>query len=89
MFMLVLAGIFLVLASFLSLANIVGCVNATNEQGYSFVPIPSLLFSFFAYMTARDTLGYWAFLPTIIDPGTWVLTILMFGICHKLLFRWK
>ena len=72
----------LALSSLVAVGNLGGCIAAMRrkrqgiDRGYSSVPLISLVFAFLAWLTARHTVGAWAFLPTVIDPGTWMLPVL-------------
>ena len=74
--------IFLILSALVALGNIGGIVSALrrkkqgDDHGYSSVPFISLIFSYFAWLSARDAIGLWAFLPAVLDPGTWMLLAL-------------
>lgn len=63
----------------IAIGNIAGCVGAERryrrgiEEGYSSVPILSLLFSFLAWAFGGSSIGIWAFIPAALDPGTWML----------------
>ena len=78
--------IFLVLSVFGPLANISGIVGAYRnkkrgiDKGYSCAPLISLVPSLISWLTGREWLGLWPFLPTIIDPGTWMLLYLPWGL---------
>jgi hypothetical protein len=74
--MVYLASTFLLLAALVALGNIGGAASATKERGYSAIPFLSLIFCTVAFFLARETLGAWAFLPTLFDPGTWVVAVL-------------
>jgi hypothetical protein len=69
---LVLVGI----AGLVAIGNIQGCIWARQnkkkgiDKGYSNVPFVSFFSCIFAYFLGRETLGFWVFIPTIIDPGT-------------------
>lgn len=70
--------LFLLLSGWVALANIFGIILAQRDQrkgidrGYSCIPLFSLIFSFGAWLLAHGTLGLWAFLPAIVDPGSLV-----------------
>lgn len=72
----------LAFSALVAFGNLVGCIAAVRrkrrgiDRGYSSVPLISLVFAFLAWLAARHTIGAWAFLPTIIDPGTWMLVVL-------------
>ena len=80
----------LIIASLIGLGNIIGCIAASirskrgSDKGYSNVPFFSLLFSFGAWLLGRQTIGYWSFLPTVLDPGTWMLLALPVVIIENL-----
>ena len=63
----------------IAIGNIVGCIGASRrkkrgiEEGYSSVPLISLLFSFLAWAFGGSAIGIWAFIPAALDPGTWML----------------
>lgn len=77
--MIYVAFAFLGLSALLAFANIAGIIGAVAKQrrgideGYSSVPLFSLLFSLVAWALAKDTIGLWAFVAAAIDPGTWML----------------
>ena len=73
--MLTLALAFLLLAVYVAMGNIVGCLGATKEHGYSCVPLISLMSCLAACSLASDARGPWVFLATVADPGTWTLAI--------------
>ncbi|MCX7004689.1 MAG: hypothetical protein NTV22_15650 [bacterium] len=74
--------IFLILAAVIAAGNIGGCTAAMlskrkgSDKGYSCIPLFSLLFSVGSWLLGRNTIGWWAFVPAILDPGTWVLIAL-------------
>jgi hypothetical protein len=45
---------------------------------YSLVPFASLAFGFLAWFKARGTFGLGAFVPAMLDPGTWAIIPLWF-----------
>jgi|ERR1019366_10485717 hypothetical protein len=53
-----------------------------DPGGHSVLPIMSLFFSLLAWAYGYETFGLWAFLPAILDPGTWVLVFLPFVLFH-------
>lgn len=77
--MLFASVVFLILASLVAFANIVGVVAAEIchwrgiKGGYSCIPILSITFSLAAYAFGRSTIGLWTLLPAALDPGTWAL----------------
>jgi hypothetical protein len=92
--MFTIAIVLVVLASLVALANLIGCYQATQRArkglsgGYSTVPILSLVFSLVAWRLAIDTMGYWAFVPAALDPGTWALVFLPFYLLWRIVNRW-
>lgn len=72
----------LALGTLVAIGNIGGSVSAMMrrrkgiERGYSSVPLISLLCCVGAWGFARPSIGFWAFIPTILDPGTWMLLAL-------------
>lgn len=74
----VAATVLMILASFIALGNIIGCVRAEPQRGYSAVPFLSVLFSGAAWICSSDSIGFWTFIPAVLDPGTWILVILPF-----------
>jgi len=66
----------ILLATFVAVGNIRGCVWAAHnkkngvDKGYSTVPFVSVLLCGCAYLLAKDVLGLWVFVPALIDPGT-------------------
>jgi Na+/melibiose symporter-like transporter len=75
---LIIAFVLIGLASITAVQNICGCIWACSnkkkgiDKGYSSVPIVSLILCLIAYAVARDAMGCWVFIPTVIDPGTWM-----------------
>jgi len=69
----------------IAIGNIAGCVGAARrhkreiDEGYSSVPILSLIFSFLAWAFGGSSIGIWAFIPAVMDPGTWMLIGLPLG----------
>lgn len=68
---------FVVLASFVCLANIVSSVlrmvrkrKGISRRTASNIHVLSIVFSVMAYVFAGDTLGAWVFIPAVIDPAT-------------------
>ena len=65
--------------------NIAGCVGAVIrkkrgiDQGYSSIPLVSILFSFLAWALGGQAIGPLAFIPAALDPGTWMLIALPFA----------
>jgi len=72
----ILAIPMILLATFVAVGNIRGCLWAAQnrkkgiDKGYSNVPFVSLVLCGFAYLLAKDVLGIWVFIPALIDPGT-------------------
>jgi len=72
----------MVLATFIAINNIVGVAAAIirkrhgSDKGYSTVAVVSLLLSIAAWWFGGSTIGLWAFVPAMIDPGTWSLVLL-------------
>lgn len=64
------------LAGLIAFGNIRGCILAARnkkngiDRGYSNVPFVSLILCGCAYVLAKDTFGFWVFIPAIVDPGT-------------------
>ena len=81
---LTIALLLLVLAMYVAAMNIAGSVRTILRRrkgipgGYSSVPLVSIVFGGGAWWLANDTIGWWAMLPAVIDPGTWVLVTLPF-----------
>ncbi len=79
----------------MTLVNIGGSVSARMdakkgiERGYTYSPIISLVFSILAWFTGGDELGLYVFIPTILDPGTWLLVIAPFVLIPQFLKRDK
>ena len=77
--MIYLAIILLTLGVVTVMSNIGGCVAVVRRMrkgidgGCSNVPLISLICCAGAWAFARDSLGLWAFLPALMDPGTWML----------------
>ena len=67
------------IAILIAIGNIAGCIEAVRrkrrgiEEGYSNIPLISLLFSFLAWALGGSAIGIWAFIPAALDPGTWML----------------
>lgn len=75
--MLIVAIICLVLSALLMLGQWASLIAASRRgEGYSCVPLISLLFGVAAFLLGRPTLGWWALLPAMLDPGTWVCVAL-------------
>jgi len=72
----------LFLATLIALGNVGGATAAIIrkrkgiDKGYSSVPLFSLLFATAAWFLGKHTIGFWAFVPAILDPGTWMLVAL-------------
>lgn len=77
-----LSVILLIIAALTALGNIAGGIGALRRKrsqggrGYSHIPLISLLCCLGAWNFSRETMGFWAFLPAAVDPGTWVLAAL-------------
>jgi hypothetical protein len=86
-----IATILLILASLVALLNILGSYQAFRRArnglsgGYSNVALISLVFCLLAWRLAPNTIGAWALIPTLIDPGTWSLVILPFYLAWRAL----
>ena len=82
--MTIVACFLLLLSAYVTLCNIGGCVQAHRRQkrgesgGYSNVPILSFVFASLAWLAGHNLLGFWVFVPTVLDPGTWVIVLLPF-----------
>jgi len=83
--MVYVASAFMFLAALVAVANIGGWVTATKGRGYSAIPLLSLVFCTIAFLTARETFAAWAFLPALLDPGTWVLAVLPGFLIYRLI----
>jgi hypothetical protein len=76
------ASLFIALATLVAIGNMAGVYGALRRQrqgisgGYSCVPVLSISFAFVARSLASETVGWWAFLPAVLDPGTWVVAVL-------------
>jgi len=87
--MTVVAVILVVLAGLLAVGNIGGHIDAIRRHrrgesgGYSNIAGISLLLCILAWVLARDRLGLWAFLPAILDPGTWSVIVLPFFLIRR------
>ena len=87
--MVIIASILLILASFIAICNFGGTIAASRRRhrgesgGYSQVAAISLIFCAIAWLLARDTFGFWAFLPTVLDLGTWVIIIVPFFLLYQ------
>ena len=72
----------LMIGTLAAVGNMGGTISAIrrqrrgNKHGYSNVPFISLAFCAGAWALGRDTIGLWAFVPTALDPGTWMLVAL-------------
>lgn len=75
----IIALIFMALASFIAIANIYGCMLAGQNRrkninkGYSCVLALSLICCIIAYFLGKGIFGFLAFIPALIDPGTWLI----------------
>jgi len=91
--MLILSIVFLLVAICIASMNIAGCIVAYRrrqkgiEGGYSNIPILSLLLCGLAWLTGREYLKLWMFIPALVDPGTWALIALPFFLAWNLLKR--
>jgi hypothetical protein len=74
------------LATLIAFGNLVGVCQAIHRKrkgipyGFSTVPLFSLLFSIGSLAFLYDTVGYWALIPTAIDPATWSFIFMPFFI---------
>ena len=77
-FVLSIGYFFLGLSTLLALGNIAGVTGAYwnrahgIDRGYSCVPLVSLVFAVVAWFFLRHSLGVWVYVPSALDPGTWV-----------------
>jgi hypothetical protein len=84
-----LGWILIALASYIAILDIFGCTRAIvrkrrgDSRGYSNIPVLSLLLCCIAWLIARPTFGFWAFVPAILDPATWSLIYLPFYLRHR------
>ena len=80
--MFIVSIIFLVLSIFIVLGNWTGIIGASRNKarginkGFSCIPFFSILFSLLSWLTGREWMGLWPFLPTVLDPATWPLVFL-------------
>jgi hypothetical protein len=76
------AIILLCFAALVVVANICGWVSASRRarrgdpRGYSCVSLVSLACAAGAWLLAPGTIGPWALIPALLDPGTWSLAYL-------------
>lgn len=75
-----IATILLFLSGLVATANIYGGASAMwrkcyrdDPRGYSSGGLISWVLGTLAYLVGHNYLGLWAFLPAILDPGTWIL----------------
>jgi hypothetical protein len=89
--MIATAIILIVLASYVALMNLAGNYQTLQRRrqgasgGYSNVAIVSFAFCLLARRLAPDVIGPWAFIPAIVDPGTWTIVILPFFLVWRAL----
>ena len=87
--MTVLAIVLLAIASVVALLNIAGVYSAMQwkrkgiSRGYSCVAGVSLVLCISAWAMASDTVGAWAIIPTLFDPGTWSIVVLPFFLVYE------
>jgi hypothetical protein len=80
--MTIVAIILMALASIIALLDLIGVCLALNRQrrgisgGYSTVVPAAIVLCFLARFFAPDTIGWWAFGPLLVDPGTYSLLYL-------------
>lgn len=80
-----------VLASLIAAGNLTGTYQAIQRQrkgdprGYSSVPLISLLLSLGALGLLHKSIGYWALLPAVVDPGTWSIFVLPFYLLWRVI----
>ena len=87
----VASWVFLALGALIAVANLSGVVAAIRRQrrgideGYSSIPAISAIFCTVAWFLDRGTIGLWAFLPALVDPGTWSIVVLPFFLLGRYL----
>ncbi len=76
-------------SALIACGNIAGCIGAAIRkkrviyQGYTSIPLISILFSSLAWAFGGPAFGLWAFIPAALDPGTWMLLALPFGMMKE------
>jgi hypothetical protein len=71
--------VFFALSVLIAIANLCSTIETwLRRRGgvkahYSPMPFASLAFGFLAWYKARGTFGLGAFLPALLDPGTWAI----------------
>jgi hypothetical protein len=78
--------IFLAASALIAIVNLCSTIETwlRRRRGvsvkYSNVLLASFACGCLAWYKARNTIGLWAFLPALLDPGTWI--------CFPVAFRW-
>ena len=71
-------------AALVALGNLAGCIGALIrnkrgiDQGYSSIPLVSVVFCTLAWLLGGQDFGWLTFTPALLDPGTWMLVALPF-----------
>jgi hypothetical protein len=79
--------ILLTLSALIAIANL--CISietwlrrrSGTKIKYSNVPFASLACGCLVWAKARGTFGWWAFVPALLDPGTWAIIPLVWNYC--------
>lgn len=84
--MVYIAFVCLGVSTLVACGNIAGSIGAVIrkrrgiDQGYTCIPLVSILFSSLAWVLGGTTIGALAFIPAALDPGTWMLVALPFAL---------
>lgn len=54
-----------------------------GDRGFSSIPLVSLVLCTLAWAIGGQALGWWVFIPAILDPGTWMLAALPFVLLEE------
>jgi hypothetical protein len=71
--------VFFALSVLIAIANLCTTIDTWLKRRsgvkaqYTFVPFASLALGLLAWYKARGTFGLGAFLPALLDPGTWAI----------------
>ena len=84
-----IAFVCLGVSALIACGNIAGCIGAVRrkkrgiDQGYTSIPLVSILFSSLAWAFGGPAFGLWVFIPAALDPGTWMLLALPFAVLKE------
>ena len=84
-----IAFFFLGVSTLIACGNIAGCIGAVIRkkqgihQGYTCIPLVSILFSSLAWAVGGPDFGLWVFIPAALDPGTWMLLAVPFAVMKE------